>query len=227
MLLGVLRAGGDGFPLRIAALDRAVAAVVSLVDDARSPELRTFLAAINDDQGSMIQLSPEAMDLFAGGFADRDGVVYQSTASMAPAPRPRGWLATLGHPWRALSFAVFTAFHRLTANHSARYPCAAMRDGAPWAGDATEATLRRALGAPPPLAANDGVVPLRSQLWGRLVWAGLGDHLDVLGHFRDDDAAPAPPEGNHRDWLTSGSAFDRTAFAAQLDAIAAGMLGGC
>ena len=58
--------------------------VVGLVDDVRSPELSTFLGAIEDDQGSVLQLSPEAMDLVAASFRAREGVRYQATASMAP-----------------------------------------------------------------------------------------------------------------------------------------------
>ena len=83
--------------------------------------------------------------------------------------------------------------------------------------------LARAFGAPPDLHANDGVVPIRSQLWGTLVWAGLGDHLDVLGHFLDDRQAEAP-ESRHHDWLTSGSAFGRPQFEGLMDAVVTGML---
>jgi hypothetical protein len=69
---------------------------------------------------------------------------------------------------------------------------------------------------------------IRSQLWGTLVWAGLGDHLDVLGHHRDDrDPSTVPPERRHRDWLTSGSDFSHAAFAELMDAIVTGMLNAC
>jgi hypothetical protein len=67
--------------------------------------------------------------------------------------------------------------------------------------------LRRSYGATPPPSANDGVVPTTSQLWGDVIDAVRGDHLDVIGHF----AAPAyvPP---HYDWLASGTGFDRPRF---------------
>jgi triacylglycerol lipase len=69
--------------------------------------------------------------------------------------------------------------------------------------------------------ANDGVVPIRSQVWGKLVWAGHGDHLDVLGHFGGKaEASPVP----HVDWLCSGSDFDRARFDSLMDAIAHGLL---
>jgi len=225
VLLGFVRGSDTALPFKLRILDRSVESVIALLDDARSPELRAFLAAIEDDQGAMLQLSPEAMDLVAAGFADRPGVRYQSTASMAPGPRPRRWLETFGHPWRAVSLSLFFSLHRITAGYDERYPCAATRESRPYSGEANEAVLARAFSGSPPLEANDGVVPLRSQLWGSLIWAGLGDHLDVLGHYRDDRAPGAVvPERRHVDWLTSGSDFGHAQFTALIDAIATGML---
>ena len=221
-ILGFLRGGERTFPFKVAILDRAVDSVVGIVDAVRTPEVRSFLAAIHDDQGSLLQLSPEAMDLVAAGFADREGVRYQSTVSMAPAPKPQRWLASLGHPWRTVSLSLFFALHRITGRTSPRYPCAALRGTTPWAGDATEALLATTFGAPPALDASDGIVPLRSQLWGDIAWAGHGDHLDVLGHHRDDRRLPIVPR--HRDWLTSGSNFGAKDFERLMDAIAKGML---
>jgi triacylglycerol lipase len=225
VILGFLQGVDKLFPFRLRLLDRSIESLVGLIDDARSPEVRTFLAAIEDDQGAMLQLSPESMDLVVAGFEDRPGVVYQSTASMAPPAKVIRWLTSVGHPWRTLSLSLFFALHHITAEHDERYPCAAMRDTAPWSGDANEAFLARTFSASPPLEANDGVVPIRSQLWGRLVWAGLGDHLDVLGHYLDDrDPSTVPADLRHRDWLTSSSNFGHGEFTALMDAIARGML---
>lgn len=224
VILGFLRGTDTSLPFKLRMLDRSVESVVGLIDDARSPEVRTFLTAIHDDQGSMLQLSPESMDLVVAGFADRPGVHYQSTVSMAPGPKPRRWLATVGHPARAVSLSLFYGLHRLTADHDERYPCAAMRGTVPWSSDGNEKHLAGAL-SDVTLEANDGVVPIRSQLWGTVVWAGLADHLDVLGHFRDErDPDAVAPELRHRDWLTSGSDFDRTRFTGLMDAIASGMV---
>jgi pimeloyl-ACP methyl ester carboxylesterase len=63
VLLGFLRAADKLFPFKIQLLDRSIQSMIGLIDDARSPEVRTFLGAIEDDQGSMLQLSPESMDL--------------------------------------------------------------------------------------------------------------------------------------------------------------------
>lgn len=235
IVLGVLRASDQRLPFKLSLLDRSIASVVGLVDDARSPEVKTFLGAIEEDQGSMLQVSPEAMDLVVAGFADRPGVTYQSTISMSPAPKPRRWLAQIGHPWRAVSLSLFYALHRITGQVNERYPCAAMRGTVPFAGDPIEAMLARVFGAAPlaatlaaplaaTLAANDGIVPLRSQVWGDVVWAGYGDHLDVLGHYVDPRGDDVAPELRHRDWLTSGSDFGDREFTALMGAIATGML---
>jgi triacylglycerol lipase len=227
LLIGMVTRDRRTMGLDIRVLNRAVSGLLAMVDDARSPDVRVYLNAIKEDQGSMLQLSPEAMDMMVAGFEDRPGVAYQSTASMSPTPSPRTWAGTLGHPWSSISLALFTALHAITARHGGRYPCAEIppgrADARAWAGDETEATLLRAFGASPDLHGNDGVVPIRSQLWGKLVWAGLGDHLDVLGHY-NDDTPELEVELRHHDWLTSGSAFDDRHFEALMDAIANGML---
>jgi hypothetical protein len=107
------------------------------------------------------------------------------------------------------SAALFTLLSSVTSSQDERYPCAAP-------GDADELVLRESLGETPPPTANDGVVPLRSQLWGKLVWLGRGDHLDVVGHF--------PGPGGHNDWLASGSNFDIRRFDSLMDRVVEGML---
>lgn len=227
MLIAMVGRADVAVGLELKLLDRAVDGLLEVLDDARSPEVHAFLDAIKGDQGAVLQASPEAMDLMVAGFADRPGVTYQSTASMAPSPTAGKWLRSLASPWQTTSLTLFMALHGITSRYGAGYPCGAMsgagEDGAPFAGAETEATLARRLDAVPDLHANDGVVPLRSQLWGTLVWAGLGDHLDVLGHYRDDRSETAAGP-RHHDWLTSGSAFGHTHFEALLDAIVAGML---
>jgi triacylglycerol lipase len=210
--------------LKVEIYDRATTSLLHLLDDVRGGDLRAYVDDIAGDQGAMVQLMPEAMDLFIAGVEDRPGVVYRSTASMAPPPSARTILPELLHPWSAMSGTVFATLYAITARYDHRYPCAAAS-----AGDENEAVLARAFGRPPGARANDGVVPIRSQIWGKLVWAGRGDHLDVLGHFRDD--SPPPPGAGreldgrqpHVDWLYSGSAFGCAQFESLMDAIAAGL----
>ncbi len=62
---------------------------------------------------------------------------------------------------------------------------------------------------------NDGIIPTLSMVWGKLIWCGEGDHLDVLGHFHDDQKPR-----RHVDWMTSGARFNRERFASLMDAVA-------
>jgi hypothetical protein len=103
-------------------------------------------------------------------------------------------------PASQLSRALYGALHGLAA----ATPRGVVAPLAP----AHARALRRAYGREPDPAASDGIVPTRSQPWGRVLAAVRGDHLDVLGHF--GDATADPP---HVDWLATGTGFDRRAFA--------------
>jgi pimeloyl-ACP methyl ester carboxylesterase len=195
--------------LELDVVDRAVESVITVLDEASSRELRAWLRLLRDDQGSVIQLTPEAMDLFCAGILDRPGVRYQCVASYATPGSARDWMATLGSPWRAASAAVFTALYNLTARQQARYPCAAP-DGS------GERQIRAMLGEAPAASASDGIVPLYSQIWGELLWIGKGDHLDVVGHFSGRDG--------HSDWLSSGARFTKVRFEVIVDRVVEGML---
>jgi triacylglycerol lipase len=170
--------------LEVGVLDRTTDALLHALEPATSREVRLYLDAIRKDQGAVIQLTPEAMDLFLAGIEDRAGVTYQSSVAMAPPPTPGKLARSLLSPWGALSQAIFTALHGITSRYDEVYPCAAPDPGA----QATEA-LARAFGRVPGVRSNDGVVPTLSQIWGRVAWAGYADHLDVLGHFPGEEKA--------------------------------------
>jgi len=191
-------------------VDRIVDALQQVLDEGARGEVQDWLRQIRDDQGGLAQLMPEAMDLFQAGVEDKPGLRYQCVATYAPPKRPRHMLADLRRPWLPVSAALFHLLYRVAATQNPRYPFAPPDGG--------YAVLGAALGQVPPAEANDGMVPLRSQLWGELVWAGKGDHLDVVGHF------DAPPD--HNDWLCSGSRFDQRSFDSMLDRIVEGMLAG-
>jgi len=223
LLVAAVRRLDQALGLDIRLLDRATGRLLRVLDEARSREVRTYLDSIEKDQGSMVQLMPEAMDLFQASVRDRTGVHYQCTVSMALPASPRTWLSQLASPWGALSTAVFTVLREITGRVDERYPCRTPRQS-----DESEAALERAFGRTAGGRANDGVVPLRSQLHGRIVWAGYADHLDVLGHFDGgsvsriaaDSASGSLP---HVDWLRSGAGFDEARFAAMTRAIVEGM----
>jgi hypothetical protein len=193
-------------------IDGVVDRLVRLMDDASSDDLQVFLRQITADQGAIIQLSPEAMDLFQAGVEDNPRLRYQCTASFAPEPGLRHWSRAVLSPWRSMSAPIFSMLYRLTSLEHAMYPCSP--------GASADDALQKMLGELPPPRASDGVVPVRSQIWGELVWAGRADHLDVVGHFFD----PLDVGQRHVDWLASGSDFDRRGFDRMLDAIVNGLL---
>ena len=207
-LVASLGRTSDVLGLELALVDRATEQMARVLDDAASRDLRDWLRQVRDDQGGVVQLMPEAMDLFQAGVEDRPGVRYQCVASYAPRAGVRDWVGSVRSPWAAASALLFRSLHAVTSNHDDRYPCAAAEGTAP--------LFAKMLGHVPERSANDGVVPLSSQLWGEPLWIGQGDHLDVVGHFPG-------PEG-HRDWLCSGSHFTLERFDAMLDRIVDGML---
>ncbi|MBM4357780.1 MAG: hypothetical protein FJ096_06690 [Deltaproteobacteria bacterium] len=207
-LLAALGKTGDVLGLELALIDKLTEPVARLLDDAASRDLRDWLRQVRDDQGGVVQLMPEAMDLFQAGVEDRPSARYQFVASYAPRGGVRDWVSAVRSPWSAVSAVIFRTMQTVTARHDERYPCAP-RDGG-------SALFARTLGHVPERSASDGVVPLASQIWGEPLWVGQGDHLDIVGHFPG-------PEG-HNDWLCSGSHFDLARFDVVMNRVVEGML---
>lgn len=200
--------------IELSVLERTSEAIIRVLDDASSRDLRGFLRLIRDDQGAVIQLTPESMDLFQAAVEDCPSIRYQCVASYAPRGGLRRILGSIGSPWAAVSAAIFTALYNITATEDPRYPCHARSK-------AQDDAVRTLLGELPPETENDGVVPLYSQIWGDIVWIGRADHLDVVGHFPGRVTRGSEP---HVDWLRSGAGFDETRFQTVLDRVFAGML---
>jgi hypothetical protein len=158
-----------------------------------------LLREAGEDQSLLLQLTPEAMDLFDATVRDRPGVRYGCVVTRSRPPGVGTTLAAGLAPGAQAIHAIYAAIYQA----SATTPPAA----APPASAAQARALRRAYGKLPGAHANDGIVPTRSQLHGRVIAAVRGDHLDAIGHF--DDASTDPP---HFDWLTTGSGFDRAQF---------------
>lgn len=200
--------------IELSVIERVSESLIKVLDDASSRDLRSFLKQIRADQGTVIQLTPEAMDIFEASVIDRPGVRYQSVASFAPEGGQKNSLGTLLSPWSLVSGAIFTVLYNLTAAEDERYPC----------GSSDPRMVRSVstmLGQVPPASANDGVVPFHSQLWGELLWAGRADHLDIVGHF--PGARRSRKQDPNVDWLRSGSGFDETRFETVMDRVVDGM----
>lgn len=194
--------------LDIKLLDQATKLALRFVGDEGRTEVEEWLGGIREDQGGIIQLMPEAIDIFNAAAEDSDAVRYGCVATSSPPPGPIRFMKKVRSPYAALSATVYTTLYGITSRASSHYPY-------PTPSPAIEAKLHASIGFPSDSKMNDGVVPLLSMLWGQLVFAGRGDHLDVVGHFTDG-RKPA----DHVDWLTSGADFDRDDFGTMTHAIA-------
>jgi len=170
----------------------------------RRRAVRALLRDVVRDQALMLQLTPEAMEVFNAAVLPRAGVRYGAVVTQAARPSLRATLAAGLDPAAQVTHAVYSALYQLIA-------ATPSRDARRLTPSETRA-LRRAYGATPSPEASDGIVPTLSQIWGHVIHAAVADHLDALGHFRD--ASHDPP---HVDWLVSGSAFDRPRFEALVD----------
>jgi triacylglycerol lipase len=191
---------------------RLTAKILRFVDEDGRNEIVDFLGLMRHDQGGVIQIMPEAMDLFNAAVQNRPSVRYACVASAAPAPSALGFVRGMRSPYAAFTGAVYTTLYQFASQRPDVYHYADP--------DRDELAILNA-GIPGAMTdkLNDGIVPTLSMLWGKLLWAGEGDHLDVLGHFHDD-ARPRL----HADWLSSGARFTRARFAALTDAVAGFLL---
>lgn len=188
-------------------LDRLAEALLRrLRFDRRDPVWR-YLGEIERDQGAVLQLTPEGIDLFDAAVADRAGVDYGCVVAAVPRPRERFKVAEWMDPEYVALRSLFRLLHALTARAHPHYPY-------PEPKPAARRALERALGFKLTPATNDGVVPTLSQLHGRVLHVARADHLDVVGHY-------TLAGGRTADWLPSGAGFAPAAFDATWDAVAA------
>ncbi len=195
-----------GLDLRV--LEKSTDVLLRFVGERGQVEVREWLEGIRLDQGGILQISPESMDLFNASADDAPGVRYGCLVSASPAPKANSFAASVKTVYDALSRAIYGTIFAVTSRPHPHYPL-------PEVSDALVERLRAGLGFVPEPHHCDGVVPTRSQLWGELLWCGPADHLDVVGHFRDSHAPSV-----HTDWLASGAGYDRKSFGDAMDAVA-------
>jgi hypothetical protein len=198
--LGAVVARLDDLAVNSDLLDELFERLLGDFTSGRRRRVGALLDEVVRDQALLVQLTPEAMEVFAASVRARPSVRYACVVTQAARPQLRSRLAAGLDPAAQVSRSLFGALHRLAA--------ATPRRLAPRADPAQARALRRGFGALPGAGANDGIVPTRSQVFGRVLHAATADHLDVLGHFRAGDDSP------HVDWLFSGSRFDRRRFEA-------------
>jgi triacylglycerol esterase/lipase EstA (alpha/beta hydrolase family) len=209
--LATLFAPGEGSPLQRTLLDGVVAQLLADFSIGRRRAVSRLLVDVASDQSLLVQLMPEAMQVFSAAVRERSGVRYGSVVTRAARPGVRSTIATGLDPGAQAMHAVYQALYRIVAGPARVEPPALTA--------AQARALRRAYGSLPGAPANDGIVPTRSQVFGEVIAALDADHLDVIGHF--SDATTRPP---HYDWLTTGSGFDRAQFESAWRRVAAFLL---
>lgn len=193
--------------LEIRALERTTELLLSFLDEEGRAEVQEWFDGIRRDQGAIIQLTPESMDIFDAAVEDNPTLRYGCVVARAPLPSPWQVAKSLRSPVSALSAAFLSTLYVGASRTSKVYP---PPDPAPEIREYLDKKLGRKLEH----SFNDGLVPTASMLWGRVLWAGIADHLDVLGHFRGDR------DSSHTDWLVSGAGFREDDFDEVMDAIA-------
>jgi hypothetical protein len=193
--------------MEIRALERATDLLVRFIEQEGQTEIREWFEGIRSDQGAIIQLTPESMDIFNAGIEDDPNLRYGCVVTRMPPPAPARLLRDLRSPIHALSAAIFSTLYVGAGRASRIY---APPNPAP----EIHAYLEEKLGLALVNGLNDGLVPTTSMIWGNVLWAGTADHLDVIGHFHGDR------DSSHTDWMVSGAGFREDDFDEVMDAIA-------
>jgi hypothetical protein len=188
-------------------LDRVAAGLLRRIRYDRGDPLWRYLGEIERDQGAVLQLTPEGVHLFDAAVTDRPGLDYACVVAGVPAPGMKVKLASLLDPEHVALRALFRLLHVLASRPHPHYPY-------PKPSRATQRALDRGLGFAVTPGASDGVVPVWSQLHGRLLHVARADHLDVVGHY-------TLASEHTGDWLPSGAGFTPEAFDATWDKVAA------
>jgi len=187
---------------------RATDGVLRFVDKDGRREITDYLSKVRTDQGAIIQITPEAMDLFNAAVENAEHVRYGCVLAAAPPPSTLKAARKVRGPYMAMTAALYTTLYQITGQHHERY-------GYARPSTSELQSITDALGRTPSDEHSDGIVPTLSMLWGKLLWTEEADHLDTLGHFHDDQV-PAI----HTDWLTSGAHLNRTRFLRMMTEIA-------
>ena len=188
-------------------LDRIAETLLRKIRFNRHDPAWEYLGEIERDQGAVLQLTPEGIDLFDAAVADKPGIDYGCVVAGVPKPREDFKLKELLDPEYVVLRALFRLLHAMTARVHPRYPY-------PKLTKATQALLDRGLGFKATSQISDGIVPTLSQLHGRVLHVARADHLDLVGHY-------TLAGGGTADWLPSGAGFTPEAFEATWEAVAA------
>ncbi|MBS3803830.1 MAG: hypothetical protein KGY54_04725 [Oleiphilaceae bacterium] len=160
-----------------------------------------YLRQISRDQGALIQLTPEGMDLFNAAVTDRPTVDYVSFITASPPPSTKLLLPQLGNLYQPFTHLIYKLCYQLAQKEHPHYPYPrAVADMLTAVADTVE--------LPIDANSNDGIVPTLSQVWGKVGGVYQADHMDVVGHFQHVNDGRS-----YHTWMMSGSGFNGDRFA--------------
>jgi triacylglycerol esterase/lipase EstA (alpha/beta hydrolase family) len=180
-------------------LDVASDKLLRQISSDKDDPLFKFIAGLASDQGAMIQLTPEAMNLFNAAVSDPPGVQFWSVITGSPYlfagnMNLRGW--SIEKAVLAIAYAILNT---ITGTSLVHYPY-------PEPDRETMERIRAGFPYEVSSRTNDAMVPTLSQVYGKLLMVVESDHLDIVGQY-------AGASGNYlSDWLPSGSGFDDARF---------------
>jgi len=205
-VIAALGRAEEALGLDIKVFERTTELLVSFIGEQGQAEVREWFEGIRNDKGAIFQLTPESMDIFNAAVEDNPAVKYGSVVTRVPTPAPVRVASSIRSPVAALSAAFFSTLYVGASIPSKIYPV-------PMPGREIREYVEEKIGRELDDSLNDGFVPTKSMVWGSVLWAGVGDHLDTLGHFHGDR------DTSHTDWLVSGAGFNESDFDEIMDAI--------
>jgi pimeloyl-ACP methyl ester carboxylesterase len=188
----------DPFRKRRGTFDEVYEKLLNNLTDERRAELIAFLQAVSTDQSLLFQLTPAGCDLLNACTADPE-LRYGSVVARSPGATFRRFLRSVRDLYPQIVYPIYSLLHALIARGENAFvppPAPPQRE-----------RLLAAYGALPEPGDNDGMVPTNSQVWGEVIHAVSGDHLDLVGQFGFEDES-----GFSGDWLPSYAGFDRAQF---------------
>ncbi|MEZ4458357.1 MAG: hypothetical protein R3E66_01250 [bacterium] len=200
-LIGVLGKINDLLGLDETLITQVTNELLREFSPAAEAEVRQFLRSILDDQGCMVQITPEGMDMFNASVYDNQNVRYVSYATAAPPPVEVIKKIRLRNALTPLNKVLYGLLWTLT---SRAHPHYAYHPPIP----AEDAITKRPLPFQITESTSDGVVPTLSQIWGEFRGIVRSDHLDSIGHYL---RGPFDAKDG-ADWFGSGAKFDRESF---------------
>ena len=182
-----------------AVLDHLHDEMIGLLPEDDRNHIGHFFAGIGADQALLPQLTPEGIDLFNAGTADRESTRYGCVVSRAPKPSVRAHLRLKRRMYSHSTYQLYRFLHGRVGTMTDQF--------IPELTNSQRDILRSSYGGIPTMGDSDGIVPTRSQIRSTIVHAATADHLDLIGHFNDEKHIPP-----HYDWICTASGFSRRGF---------------